>query len=87
MEELSYYEILEVSQSADKSTIKKAYRAMAKKYHPDKVAGYEEKMKVINNLCDMLLNARLQIQHPVAVRYYTYSAATSYTSSTTTGSW
>jgi molecular chaperone DnaJ len=36
MEDLSYYEILEVSQSADKSTIKKAYRAMAKKYHPDK---------------------------------------------------
>lgn len=36
MEELSYYEILEVSKNADKSTIKKAYRAMAKKYHPDK---------------------------------------------------
>ncbi|MEA3370469.1 MAG: DnaJ domain-containing protein, partial [Campylobacterota bacterium] len=39
MEDLSYYEILEVSQSADKTTIKKAYRAMAKKYHPDKNAG------------------------------------------------
>ena len=32
MQDLSYYEILEVSQSADKTTIKKAYRAMAKKY-------------------------------------------------------
>ncbi len=42
MEELSYYEILEVSQSADKSTIKKAYRKMAKKYHPDKNPGDEE---------------------------------------------
>ena len=42
MEELSYYEILEVSQSADKSTIKKAYRAKAKKYHPDKNPGDEE---------------------------------------------
>lgn len=36
MEELSYYEILEVSKTADKDTIKKAYRKMAKLYHPDK---------------------------------------------------
>ena len=36
MEDLSYYEILEISRDADKSTIKKAYRQMAKKYHPDK---------------------------------------------------
>lgn len=36
MEDLSYYEILEVSQNADKSTIKKAYRKLAKKYHPDR---------------------------------------------------
>jgi len=36
MEELSYYEILEVTKSADKSEIKKAYRKMAKKYHPDR---------------------------------------------------
>jgi len=51
MEELSYYEILEVSKSADKSTIKKAYRAMAKKYHPDKNPGDEEaehKFKLCN---------------------------------------
>lgn len=51
MEELSYYEILEVSKSADKSTIKKAYRTMAKKYHPDKNPGDEEaehKFKLCN---------------------------------------
>jgi len=35
MEEMSYYEILEVTQSASKQEIKKAYRKMAKKYHPD----------------------------------------------------
>ncbi|MEO1938621.1 MAG: molecular chaperone DnaJ [Sulfurimonas sp.] len=42
MEELSYYEILEVSRDADKATIKKAYRRLAKKYHPDKNAGDKE---------------------------------------------
>ena len=51
MEDLSYYEILEVSKTADKTTIKKAYRAMAKKYHPDKNAGdadAERKFKLCN---------------------------------------
>jgi len=51
MEELSYYEILNVSRDADKATIKKAYRAMAKKYHPDKNPGdkeAEQKFKLCN---------------------------------------
>lgn len=42
MDELSYYEILEVTKNADKTTIKKAYRTMAKKYHPDKNPGDAE---------------------------------------------
>ncbi|SFV57275.1 Chaperone protein DnaJ [hydrothermal vent metagenome] len=51
MENLSYYEILEVSRDADKTTIKKAYRKLAKQYHPDKNAGDKDaefKFKLIN---------------------------------------
>jgi len=51
MQDLSYYEILEISKNADKTTIKKAYRAMAKKYHPDKNPGDKEaehKFKLCN---------------------------------------
>ncbi len=57
LENLSYYEILEVSQSADKATIKKAYRAMAKKYHPDKNQGdpqAEQKFKLCNEAYQVL---------------------------------
>jgi molecular chaperone DnaJ len=51
MQDLSYYEILEVSTNADKTTIKKAYRKMAKSYHPDKNPGDKEaehKFKLCN---------------------------------------
>lgn len=51
MQELSYYEILEVTKDADQSTIKKAYRKMAKIYHPDKNPGdneAESKFKLCN---------------------------------------
>ena len=51
MQDLSYYEILEVSRDADQTTIKKAYRKMAKIYHPDKNPGdsqAEHKFKLCN---------------------------------------
>lgn len=55
--ELNYYEILEISQSADKDSIKKAYRKLALKYHPDRNQGDKEaesKFKLINEAYEIL---------------------------------
>ena len=51
-----YYEILGVSRSADKEEIKRAYRRLARKYHPDvnKTDGAEERFKEINRAYEVL---------------------------------
>lgn len=51
-----YYDILGVSRSADKDELKRAYRRLARKYHPDvnKEAGAEEKFKEINRAYEVL---------------------------------
>ena len=57
MTEIDYYELLEVTKDCDKSTIKKAYRKMAMKYHPDKNPGdteAEEKFKAVNEAYQVL---------------------------------
>lgn len=56
-----YYEVLGVSRSADEETIKKAYRTLAKKYHPDANPGdksAEEKFKEVNEAYEVLRDNR-----------------------------
>ena len=57
MEKRDYYEVLGVSKSADATEIKKAYRKLALKYHPDKNPGdkeAEEKFKEAAEAYDVL---------------------------------
>ena len=56
-EKRDYYEVLGISRSADDAAIKKAYRKLAKKYHPDNNAGNpaaEEKFKEVAEAYDVL---------------------------------
>ncbi len=57
----NYYEILEVDKNASEEVIEKAYKTLAKKYHPDlqnfsKTTINEEKMKKINEAYEILSN-------------------------------
>ena len=56
MAKRDYYDVLGVSKSADASEIKKAYRKMAKKYHPDANDSHdaEEKFKEVQEAYEVL---------------------------------
>lgn len=58
-----YYTILGVSKNASKEEIKKAYRALAHKYHPDKHGGDEKKFKEINEAYHVLSDDKKRAQY------------------------
>ena len=61
MSKRDYYEILGVSRSADEKEIKKAYRRLAMKYHPDRNPGdteAEEKFKEASEAYEILSDAQ-----------------------------
>jgi len=70
-EKKNYYEILGVSQDISDEDLKKAYRKLAKKYHPDRNPGDEEaarKMKEINAAYEKLHNADERARYDYELR-------------------
>ena len=61
----SLYETLEISENASENEIKKAYRKLARKYHPDvnKEVSAEEKFKEINSAYEILSDKEKKQQY------------------------
>lgn len=58
-----YYEILGVSRDASDEEIKKSFRKLAHKYHPDKKDGDEEKFKEVNEAYQVLSDKQKKEQY------------------------
>jgi len=66
----TYYEILNIPKNASEKEIKKAYRTLTKKYHPDicKDEGAEEKFKDINEAYSVLSDSQKRAQYDQMTR-------------------
>ena len=56
-----YYDVLGIDRAADKNTIKKAYRKLAKRYHPDTNKDNpqaEEKFKEVQQAYEQIMKER-----------------------------
>lgn len=58
-----YYQILGIPRNASKEEIKKAYRRLALKYHPDKSGGNEERFKEINEAYHVLMDEQKRAEY------------------------
>jgi len=58
-----YYNILGITKGADDKEIKKAYRKLANKYHPDKPNGSEEKFKEVAEAYSVLSDSKKRTQY------------------------
>ncbi len=77
-----YYDVLGIPRSADDKEIKKAYRNLARKFHPDvcKEPGAEEKFKEINEAYGVLSDDQKKAQYDnMGHETYTNASKGSYT--------
>jgi molecular chaperone DnaJ len=76
-----YYEILGIPRNSDEKEVKKAYRTLARKYHPDvcKEPGAEERFKQINEAYSVLSDPQKRAQYDhLGHESYTHASRGSY---------
>ncbi len=66
-----YYEILGVPENASEEEIKKAFRELAKKYHPDRPGGDAEKFKKIVEAYRVLSDRKLRQEYDQKRKFQT----------------
>lgn len=80
MKELNYYEILEIKESASTEVIKAAYKALAKKYHPDSRSennyDYQKTMADINEAYEILSDEKKRREYDLKRKTYKESGYT-----------
>ena len=68
---MTYYDILQVSENASEEVIRMAYKALAKKYHPDVFEGVpkmaEQKMKEINEAYEVLSDNQKRAEYDALI--------------------
>ena len=63
---VDYYEVLQVSQSADFETVERVYRLLAKRYHPDNTAsGDVDRFTEVRRAYDVLSSAEERATYDV----------------------
>jgi len=72
---LNYYGILQINQCATNEEIKKSFRNLAKKYHPDKNCDNqewaEEKIKLVIKAYKILIDSKLREHYDTTLQYRT----------------
>lgn len=66
-----YYEVLGVAKSASEEDIKKAFRALAHKFHPDKKGGDEAKFKELSEAYAVLSDTKKRAEYDTYGRTFT----------------
>ena len=75
---MNYYKILEVDKDASSEVIEKAYKTLAKKYHPDLQESNmkqeaEEKLKLINQAYEILSNPDSRTKYDMTLKQEDFS--------------
>ena len=75
---IDYYKTLGVSENASSSEIKKAFRKLAKKYHPDRNNGDNtkaEKFKQISEAYETLSDSKKKTEYDQLRKYGAFTSA------------